>query len=135
MRPGILVVLACLSLAACDQKSSEQQAAGPAPGTCAADWRKCASNADMAKSWTGWADLRAQCEAAVEAQSPSGLNVWPPDAFSHVNPGNSYVTSGSAVGIEPEAKLLNGTDAGSAKIVCEYDLKARHVASLVQLPN
>lgn len=134
MRHAVLV-LACLALAACDQKPDS----GPtvhiaADGTCATEWSKCADNAQLAREYADWKNVPGLCLAAAKADPQFAAAEWPAETFAEILPGNVYVTSGKAVALETHAPLVTADGETRARFICEYDLKARKITGLYLVP-
>jgi len=101
-----------------------------APSTCASDWARCASNEELAKNYNRWWDVRRECKREADARARYKTE-WPWEAFGTFNVGNSYIASGKAVAIEPEAQFQNGFGAMvRSRVTCTYDLRADRVISV-----
>ncbi|MGC1592012.1 MAG: hypothetical protein WA770_18105, partial [Pseudolabrys sp.] len=65
-----------------------------------------------------------------------GSKIWYPDMafvpFQSFNEGKTYVESGLAVAIEPDARFQNaGGTLVRSRVTCTYDLRAQRVVNVV----
>jgi hypothetical protein len=97
---------------------------------CQSDWSKCTDNADVVNHYSDWISVQAACKIAATHQAKYGSPTWPWGSFGSFFEGNSYVTSGIAVAVEPDAQFSNGFGAMvHSKVICTYDLRAKKVIS------
>jgi hypothetical protein len=102
----------------------------PSP-TCRNDWMKCANNADMAKHYRGWWDVRHACEREAKDRAKYGNPDFPWESFPNFMRGDNYVKSGKAILMENDAQFSNGFGAMvHVNITCEYDLRTKSVLSV-----
>jgi RNA polymerase subunit RPABC4/transcription elongation factor Spt4 len=103
----------------------------PSQGTCKTDWTKCVSNAELVNTYSDWSRVQAACKSAANERVKYGTPVWPWLAFGSFRAGNNFVTTGSAIAIEPDAQFQNGFGAMvHSQVICFYDLKARRVTDI-----
>jgi hypothetical protein len=68
--------------------------------------------------------------AAIEA-AKYGTPTWPFVPFQSFNEGKTYVESGLAVAIEPDARFQNaGGTMVRSRVTCTYDLRAQRVVNV-----
>jgi hypothetical protein len=103
---------------------------GLSDSTCITDWARCANNEELAKNYNRWWDVRRECKREADARARYKTE-WPWEAFGTFNVGNSYIASGKALAIEPEAQFQNGFGAMvRSRVTCTYDLREDRVISV-----
>ncbi len=96
---------------------------------CRSDWTKCADNAQFVNNNSDWWTIKKACKDAANKQVLYDTPIWPSSAFDHFQPsGNSYITTGKAIAIEPDAQFQNGFGTMvHSHVICTYDLRAKKV--------
>lgn len=132
-----LIVVACFGLMVAagsnqhDGAPTQQTLLAP---TCAANWRSCTSDEEVANNWYGWSGLRHECERAASAQAKYGEPKWPSYAFGHYRhptDGTSFVGEGKAILVEPDAQFQNMFGAMvHVRLWCFYDLANGRVSDV-----
>jgi hypothetical protein len=103
---------------------------------CESNWTKCTDNADLVNHYSNWMSAQAACQIAATDEVKYGSPKWPWLSFSSFLTGNTYVTSGIATAIEPDAHCQNVFGAMvHARVFCTYDLRAQHVTGVSIVPR
>ena len=102
----------------------------PKETACDSDWRKCANNEQLVNNYSRWTSVKVECKREADSQARYKTD-WPWLPFGTFIKGNEYVTSGTAIAIEPDAQFQNGFGAMvRSRVICTYDLRAQHVISV-----
>ena len=98
---------------------------------CRSDWAKCANNAEIVNDYSKWTHVQADCKTAANGQARYGKpdwGSWSRPTFGTYVVGNSYVTSGIAVAVDPDVQFQNGFGAMvHSRVTCTYDLRSERV--------
>lgn len=102
---------------------------------CSSDWTKCADNEQLVKKYSRWTDVQFECKQEADKQAKYKTE-WSSIPFDTFLKGNQYVTSGTAIAIEPDAQFQNGFGAMvRSRVTCTYDLKAQRVINVEIAPR
>ncbi len=125
------VILIIVAFFTASNDSSPTIATGPASSQdedCSSNWTKCADNEQLVNSYSGWPKVRVDCQQEATAEARYGSPVWPSwpwIPFGSFLKGKDYVTSGTAVAVEPDAQFQNEFGAMvHSRVTCQYDLRA-----------
>jgi hypothetical protein len=130
----VAVVVGLLMWVAPANRSSTPQV--PKIADCSSDWTKCSDNADLVNNYSNWTHVQASCKVEASRQARYGTPVWPWGVFGSFYKGNTYITSGTAIAVEPDAQFQNGFGAMvHSQVTCTYDLRAERVLSVDILPH
>jgi hypothetical protein len=111
--------------------SSDSGASSPQTADCSSDWTKCSDNAQLVNSYSDWTGVQAACQVEAENEAKYGTPKWPWLSFGSFLKGDSYIHSGIAVAIEPNAQFQNGFGAMvHSTVTCKYDLNAKKVVDV-----
>ena len=98
---------------------------------CQTDFRKCNTARSMFFNWEGTDDLRRACREYVENQLKWGVTWAWGLPFNGFTTTDSYVTDGTFIFYDDNAKLKNGFGAErSADIRCDVDLDNKKVLGI-----
>ena len=101
---------------------------------CQTDFRKCKTARSMFFNWEGTDDLRRACREYVENQLKWGVTWAWGLPFNGFTTTDSYVTDGTFIFYDDNAKLKNGFGAErSADIRCEVDLDNKKVLRISEV--
>jgi hypothetical protein len=121
----------------------EQPKPIPAPPTqkelCQKDWTRCTDNEDLVNNYSGWLKVQAECQVDATERAKYGSpdwGSWLRPKFGVFLKGTDYITTGTAVAIDPDVKFQNGFGAmARSEVRCTYDLRARRVVDVVITPR
>jgi len=129
-----LVVIAIILNPANQPRSTSTTTAPDNP--CRSDWTKCASNEDLVNHYSGWLRIGRECKDAANDRAKYGNPEWPWFAFGSFYNGNNYITSGTAIAVEPDAQFSNGFGGmAHSRVTCTYDLRAQRVTDVLVSPR
>lgn len=101
---------------------------------CQTDFRKCNTARSMFFNWEGTDDLRRACREYVENQLKWGVTWAWGLPFNGFTTTDSYVTDGTFIFYDDNAKLKNGFGAErSADIRCDVDLDNKKVLRISEV--
>ena len=101
---------------------------------CQTDFRKCKTARTMFFNWEGTVDLRRACRDYVENQLKWGVTWAGGIPFNGFSTTDSYVTDGTFIFYDDNAKLKNGFGSGrSADIRCDVDLDNKKVLGISEV--
>ena len=101
---------------------------------CQTDFRKCNTARSMFFNWEGTDDLRRACRDYVENQLKWGVTWAWGLPFNGFTTTDSYVTDGTFIFYDDNAKLKNGFGAErSADIRCDVDLDNKKVLGISEV--
>jgi hypothetical protein len=89
-------------------------------------------HSEIVRSYRRWLDVQVACRIAAIEAAKYGTPTWPFVPFQSFNEGKTYVESGLAVAIEPDARFQNaGGTMVRSRVTCTYDLRAQRVVNVV----
>ena len=101
---------------------------------CQTDFRKCKTARTMFFNWEGTVDLRRACRDYVENQLKWGVTWAGGIPFNGFSTTDSYVTDGTFIFYDDNAKLKNGFGSErSADIRCDVDLDNKKVLGISEV--
>ena len=101
---------------------------------CQTDFRKCKTARTMFFNWEGTVDLRRACRDYVENQLKWGVTWAWGIPFNGFTTTDSYVTDGTFIFYDDNAKLKNGFGSErSADIRCDVDLDNKKVLGISEV--
>jgi hypothetical protein len=113
------------------EKDRVREQANP---TCISDWSKCKDNSDLARNWSGFAEVQVDCKYATNDRAKYDTPQYTsgyPGYFSSFRSGNSAIETGKMLVIDNDVKMQNGFGAWArTKVYCEYDLRNKKVLNI-----
>jgi len=129
---GSLMVLGIVALIALGVYTGEKE-----KPSCKSDWHLCSDNADLVNNYdSGMIAAQVSCRMEAEKRAKYGSPKWPFAAFGNYQKGNSYLKSGIATLIEPDAQFSNAFGAMvHSTVTCTYDLNQKKALETMVAPN
>ena len=98
---------------------------------CRSDWSKCTDNEQLVNHYSDWSHIQVECKYAANDRAKYGDPKWPWFPFGTFYKGNNYVTTGTAIAVEPDAQFSNGFGGMvHSRVTCTYDLRAKRVMNV-----
>jgi len=131
-RLGIIIVVLFIVVVIASLNSGNQTAKPTTQeDSCHSDWTKCADNEQFVKRYSDWSRIKMECKDAAKDRAKYGNPEWPWLPFGSFYKGTNYITSGTAIAVEPDAQFSNGFGGMvHSTVTCTYDLRARRVTDV-----